>query len=180
MTADLLTLFYWLYIPLGILLVCALQRDGRHYWPAYLIVGVAVAVPTAFYLGALVIVGTVDAVRDFAAAYRTTLVTYPIQALLVTWALALVVRVNLLPLGSRVDLLGRKRAPNARQIECAIVTIQRAERHGLMTTLARKWLREDVDLRRVMALLDARQVESVWALLWRFLRRRCPAKRRGT
>lgn len=179
MTADVLTLFYWVYLSFGVLVVCALQRDGRHYFPAFLMVGVAVAVPAAFYLGILPFVGNVEAVRQFAIAHRVTAILYPIQCALLTWALYLALRVNTAPLGTRVDLLGRRKPPNARQIECAIVTIQRAERHGLMTTLARQWLRQDVDLRRVMALLDARQSASVWALAWRFLRRRCPAKRRG-
>lgn len=174
MTADGLTIGYWLGLTLGGLFVGALQRDGRHYFPANLLLGLAIGTPAIFYLTVLALVGgDLGRVVWLAATYHTARFLYPVQLAILLWALYLVVRVNLGRPGSRIDIFGRVRPPTATMVEDALIVVERGERHGLLTALTGKWLAEDLQLQRVMRLARGRLEREGWvAILWRLLAHR--------
>lgn len=148
--ADLALVGCWLALSLLGLLCGTLQRRGRDYYPANLLVGLALGSQGVFYVFFAFVVfrGDVAALRAWAGASHAALYVYGGEIALVLWAIRLVVRVNRGRRGSAADLTGHLSPPTPEMVAEALAIIQRADRHGLLTSVTRNWLEEDRIIRR--------------------------------
>lgn len=182
MSADKLQGCFWVGFALVGLLTGALQKRGYDYFPANLLLGLALGLPGTFYLTVLTVLGSVEAVRQWATAYRVVLIVYSLQLAMACWAFFLVTRVNGAKPGSTVDIWGRIGLPHERTIERALAIIGRADRHDMLNAITRGWLGRDLSLRKATRMAaerygperdgEASEVRLLWRELWRRLRRR--------
>jgi hypothetical protein len=147
--ADLATVGCWLALSLLGVLCGALQRRGRDYYPANLLLGLALGSQGVFYLAfVLVFRGDVAALRAWAAATRAALWIYGGELTLALWALWLVWRVNRGRRGSSADITGHLSPPTPEMVAEAVAIVTRAERHGMLNEVTARWLAEDRIIRR--------------------------------
>lgn len=143
--ADTAQIGFWLFFALAGLLCGLLQRRGKDYFPANAFLGFAVGAQGVFYLAMLAVFGgNVAAMRDWAVATRAALWVYGAAALLVCWAIYLVIRANRAKPGSAMDSAGKAHPPTVDQVEEALATLERADHHNVANALqrsrARGWL----------------------------------------
>lgn len=160
MSADAIQGLSWSAITILAMVIGAGQQRRRVYYPANFLLGLAVAIPAVFYLGLLLALGTVAEVREVSAEYRLALVAYALQIVFLLWSAALVIRVGGLKAGDCIDLLGRLQPPTDTQIEDALALIGRAEKHDMLNAVTRRWLDEDLEMRRVVRLARERQEDN--------------------
>lgn len=148
--ADLALVGCWLALSLLPLVCGAAQRRGRDYYPANLLVGLALGSQGVFYVFFVFVVfrGDVGALRAWAGPSRAALYIYGGEIALVLWAIRLVWRVNRGRRGSSADLSGHLSPPTPEMVAEAVAIVQRAENHGMLNEVTARWLAEDRIIRR--------------------------------
>lgn len=147
--ADAAQVGCWVALSVLGVLCGALQRRGRDYYPANLLIGLALGSQGFFYVFfAVLFRADIGALRAWAAATHAALYIYGLEIAVALWANGLVWRVNRGRAGSAADLTGHLGPPTPEMVEEALVVIDRGDRHGVMNAVQRKWLREDRDLAR--------------------------------
>ena len=122
----------------------ARQRKGKAYWPAALLMGLALGTQGVFWLALLPLFGgDVAALRAWAAATRAGLWANGAGIALLLWAWWLVERVNRARPGSAIDPAGHLSPPLPEQVEEALHVIARADRHDLLNREQRRLLEEE-------------------------------------
>ena len=141
-----ITAALWVLLGLLGLLAGSLQRRGRDYYPANLLLGLAIGAPFAFYLTMWAAFGfRLGAMLTWARMVNSSMYVYGAMAALAAWSLYLVIRTNVAKPGSAMDLAGHAGPPTDEQIEEALSVLERGDHHQVMTVIqrwkARGWLR---------------------------------------
>lgn len=133
--ANLLTALFWVLLTLLGVLVGALQRRGRDYYPANLLMGLAIGTQGVFWVGLLPLFGfSVPALRLWAGQARAGLWANGVGILLLFWALWLVWQTNHARRGSAMDLTGHASPPTPGMVNEAASVIAHARDEGTVTT----------------------------------------------
>lgn len=121
----------WLLGGLCGLLVGTLQRQGKDYWPANTMLGLAYGSDKILYfvLAKLLFAGNTDAFRAWATAVRAGVYAWGASFFLLAWGFYLVLRVNQARNGSSIDIWGRARPPTEQQAREALHVIRRYGNH---------------------------------------------------
>lgn len=148
-------LFFALYV-LGTFLGWlnfGLWRRGPSYYPAGKLLAVATGLPGAFYTGLYLAYGF-DRRRlgDDVARGHWGVILYALVVACELWAAYLLIRQNFFTrAGSAIDAVGGEHPPTIEQVEEALIVLHRAgpDRHGIVNQLAERWLRHDLNLRKL-------------------------------
>jgi hypothetical protein len=179
-TLDRLQVLFWVGFAFAGLAACLSQRRNCDHFYANKLIGLAFGTPGVFFLTALGYFGTVEEVRMWAVATRIVLLVYPLQFLIMSWALYLVYRANTARAGSEITWWGGIRRPTAEAVENALLVVGRGLRHGIINGLTARWGREEYAIRRLVAMAEARNgpngrtgtMRDQARLLWRVFARR--------
>lgn len=139
MTADISTAIAWLALGLLGFLAGVIQRRGRDYFPANMLLGLCIGVPGVYWLFWYArFGGDLDALRAWSGPAHAALWLYAAEVALAAWALFLAVRVNLGRAGSSANYAGQLTSPTHEMIDGALEIIERADRHRLYTKAQRQ------------------------------------------
>jgi len=142
MVADVLTIGLWFLVALLGVLAGSLQRRGRDYYPANLLLGLACGTNSVFYLALLGgFRGDVGALRQWSLDTRAGLWVNLATILILLWSLYLVVRANRAKPGSALDLAGHAGPPTTEQIDEALAVLERSDHHGVANAIQRSRMR---------------------------------------
>lgn len=126
MGTDALTVGLWFAVGLLGVLVGTLQRRGRDYYPANLLLGLACGVNSVFYLALLGgFRGDVDALRRWSLDTRAGLWVNVATLVVLLWALYLIIRANRQAAGGALDMTGQTGPPTAEQVTEAFAVLDR-------------------------------------------------------
>lgn len=128
-----LQLTEWTLLGIGGVFVGSMQRRGRDYFPANLVLGLALGAPSVLYLTFAQFIFGGDLIEFSRWAQQVKVGVWGLGSsiLLLAWATFLVMRVNYARAGSSLDLLGRPAPPTEDQVSEALHIIDRAVRHGV-------------------------------------------------
>lgn len=131
--ADEFQSFEWLLVGAGGIVVGAIQKRGKDYWPANAMLGLAAGTVPVFYFTVVnwVFSNNVALFRLWVATNHVAIFAWGLCSFLLGWALFLVIRINRSRDGSSVDIWGRVRPPSAEQAVEALHVLKRARRHNV-------------------------------------------------